>query len=856
LSHDAEEILDPNYSAKILDDRMPQRGEPKFAWLEGSVKNPDKWTAETPNLYTLMLTLCDTDGKVVEADSCRIGFRKIEIRDGRFLINGQPIRLRGVNRHEIDPDTGQALSTERMVQDITLMKQANINAVRTCHYPDDPRWYDLCDRYGIYVLDEANICTHGTRGFLANDPRWHNAFLDRAIRMAERDKNHPSVIIWSMGNESGYGPNFAAISGWLHAFDPTRPVHYEGAQGKPVDPPTVDIIGRFYPRLTTETYVKPDAPWNTRWDKLLEIAQRTNDNRPVLATEYAHAMGNAVGNLQEYWDEIYSNPRMLGGFIWEWVDQGLHKTAPDGTVFTALGGDFGDVPNHGGFCIKGLVFGDRTVQPKYWEVKKVYQPVQIEPVSSNVSAAAEVSPRNSFKKHRLTAAATSFSGPVIIKVTNRNSFMNLDEYEVRWSVTSDGEVLQSGVLNPLDCAPGKSVEVKIPADKEASSSERRAPSRHEGDLSDRNRAKTVLGIPVRSGAYWLRVSFHTRTNSLWAPAGYEIAWEQMQLVLKTSKSEGGTPRRPEIGGSQRSPLRKFDDAANDSVRIEGTNFAATFSRSAGMLTSLVYAGREMLAPATNGLVGPILQVWRAPTDNDKGFGNWLARDWREAGLTNLVRRVDSFDVSQPKSNEVRVTVITTSTATTGVFVHRAIWTVRGDGSLDMDNEFKPSGNLPPLPRIGVVMRVAGAFENLRWYGRGPWENYSDRKRSADVGIWSDTVAGQYIPYVKPQETGNKEDVRWLTLTDTNGTGLLVVAEEKPMAVSAIHFTAADLAAVRHNYELKPRPEVVLSLDAQQSGLGDSSCGPGVLGRYAVLPTKTHHLHLLFSPYPARGALDR
>jgi beta-galactosidase len=252
----------------------------------------------------------------------------------------------------------------------------------------------------------------------------------------------------------------------------------------------------------------------------------------------------------------------------------------------------------------------------------------------------------------------------------------------------------------------------------------------------------------------------------------------------------------------------------------------------------------------------VLQVWRAPTDNDKGFGNWLARDWREAGLTNLVRRVDSFEVTQPKSNEVHIVTVATSTARTSAFVHRASWTVRGNGSLDMDNEFKPSGDLPPLPRIGVVMRVAGAFENLRWYGCGPWENYADRKRSADVGIWSDTVSGQYVPYVKPQETGNKEDVRWLTLTDTNKIGLLVAAEEKPMAMSAIHFTAADLVAVRHNYELKPRPEVVLSLDAKQSGLGDSSCGPGVLERYAVLPAKTHHLHLLFSPCPASDAWDR
>ena len=793
LSRDAGEILNPDFSAKILDDRTPQRGEPKFAWLEGTVKSPAKWSAETPNLYTLVLTLCDENGNVVEADSCQVGFRKVEIRDGRFLVNGQPVRLRGVNRHEIDPDTGYALSTERMVQDITLMKQANINAVRTCHYPDDPRWYDLCDRYGIYVLDEANICTHGTRGFLANDPRWHNAFLDRAVRMAERDKNHPSVIIWSMGNESGYGPNFAAISGWLHAFDPTRPVHYEGAQGDPTDPSTVDIIGRFYPRLTTEPYVKPDAPWLTRWDKLLEIAQRTNDNRPVLATEYAHAMGNAVGNLQEYWDEIYSNPRMLGGFIWEWVDQGLNKTAPDGTKYTAMGGDFGDVPNHGGFCIKGLVFGDRTVQPKYWEVKKVYQPVLIKPVSLK-------------------------PGQIEIRVTDRNQFLNLDQFEVRWSVTSDGIVLQSGVLRPVDCEPGKTTNIKIPV------------------AAIRN---------LRAGAeYWLRVSFHTRKDELWAPAGFEIAWEQMQLAVKT-------PAVPKINAAG-SPALKLD-RNGDTVQIRGIRFTATFSRSAGTLTSLAYDGCEMLARTTDGPAGPVLQVYRSPTDNDKGFGKWLARDWKDAGLDQIQRHVDLFQAIQTQSNEVRVTVIATSTATGGAFVHRSIWTVRGDGSLDMDNEIKPSGDLPPLPRIGVVMRIAGEFENFRWYGRGPWENYSDRKRSADMGIWSDTVTGQYIPYVKPQETGNKEDVRWAALTDANGTGLLVTAED-PMAVSAIHFTAADLASVRHNHDLKPRPEVVLSLDAKQSGLGNGSCGPGVLERYAVLP-QVYHLHLRFSRCPAATAAD-
>lgn len=785
LKHAAEEILNPDFSARILDARTPQRGEPKFAWLEAKVKNPAKWTAETPNLYTLVLTLNDERGNVVEADSCQIGFRKIEICNGQFLVNGQPIRLRGVNRHEIDPDTGHAMTEARMIQDLALMKQANINAVRTCHYPDDPRWLDLCDRFGLYVMDEANICTHGTRGLLANDPRWTDAFLDRAQRMAERDKNHPSVIIWSMGNESGYGPNFAAVSGWLHEFDPTRPVHYEGAQTEGSAPPTVDIIGRFYPRLTEETYANPYNPLNTRWDKLLKIAQRTNDIRPVLATEYAHAMGNAVGNLQDYWNEIYSNSRMLGGFIWEWCDQSLHKKLPDGRLVDTLGGDFGDEPNHGGFCIKGLVSADREPYPKYWEVKNVCQPVLIEPVNLK-------------------------PGHVVVKVTNRNSFLNLTNYETRWSVTdSDGMTFQAGVLKPVDCAPGREVKIKIPV-----------------EIGRRR---------VKPGAeFWLRVSFHTRTRLSWAPAGLEVAWQQMKLAVRT-------PALPKAKPSGFPALTMHQDQSG--VVVGNASFSAMFSRAAGTLGSLDYRGREILA--TNILPGPILQLFRAPTDNDKGNGKWLARDWREAGLTNLVRQVDSFVVRQSKPGEVQIVTVVTNRATDGGIKLKTIWTVRGDGSVDMDARFEPFGELPLLPRVCVRLAIEHFYNGLRWYGRGPWENYPDRKDGADIGIWSGSMDDQYVSYVRPQENGNKEDTRWLELTDMNGVGLKISAVENPFAFSALHFTAEDLASVRHNYELKPRPEVILSLDAKQCGLGNSSAGPGVLEKYAV-PPQNYRLHLRFS----------
>lgn len=811
LRHSAAEILNGDWNAKILDDRTPQRGPAKFAWLEGVVKNPAKWTAETPNLYTLVLTLNDENGNVIEADRCQIGFRKIEIRNGQFLVNGQPIRLRGVNRHETDPDTGHTVSYERMVQDIELMKCANINAVRTCHYPDDPRWYELCDRYGLYVFDEANLEAQGTRGFLASDPRWHNAFLDRAIRMAERDKNHPSIIAWSLGNESGYGPNFAAMAAWLHDFDPTRPIHYEGAQGYrlsdlefqpgqnesssdkrsvelhskqksfPPDPPGVDMVSRFYPRVE-QPYVKPDSAENTRWEYLLEIAQRTNDSRPVLTSEYAHAMGNAIGNLQEYWDEIYSSPRLLGGFIWEWCDQGLRKSAPDGTKFIAYGGDFGDFPNLGIFCIKGIVTSDRGLYPKYWEVRKVYQPIAIEPVNLR-------------------------PGKMAVRVINRNAFLNMREFEARWSVMNNGNVFQAGVLKPVDCEPGKSVLVKLPIEK-----------------------------PDRFGECWLRVSFHARTDSAWAKAGHEVAWQQMKLDVK--------PQR--VHAIARSDLKELNRTENgDEVKIEGSDFTASFSRSAGTLASLTFSGREMLSQNTSTLSGPVLQLFRAPTDNDKGFGKWLARDWREAGLDHVTRRVESFEVSETKAKEIQIRTVAATSATNGGYRLQTIWTIHRDGTMDMDNRFEPFGSLPPLPRIGLVMRIASEFENLRWFGRGPIENYSDRKQAADIGVYSSTVTAQFVPYARPQENGNKEDVRWLMVTDTNGFGLRVTAEGSPFAMSALHFTAADLFAAKHDYELKPRPEIILSLDAKQSGLGNGSCGPGVLERYAVLPVP-YQLHVRFS----------
>jgi beta-galactosidase len=789
LSRNADEILNPDFSSEILNIRTPQRGPAQFAWLDGAVENPKKWTAETPWLYTVVLTLNNNEQQAIEAVSCRVGFRRVQIEKGQLLINGQPIRLYGVNRHEHDPDHGRAVSLDRMIQDITLMKQFNINAVRTSHYPNDPRWYDLCDRYGLYVMDEANIETHGLVGYLANDPTWSSAFLDRGIRMVGRDKNHPSIIFWSLGNEAGFGPNFAALSAWIRDADPTRPIHYEGAQADaqdkddPRDPDTVNVISRMYPRVKG-LY---DSESNNRWPKILQIAQDPRDSRPVLMCEYAHAMGNAVGNLQEYWDEIYSNPRMIGGFIWDWVDQGLRKRTADGQEYMAYGGDFGDKPNLKDFCLNGLVFADRTLTPKIMEVKKVYQPVRIEAVEKTIGH---------------------------LRLTNLYSFTNLNTLEPRWILICDGIELQSGILEPIDLSPGSQTEISLPL--------------------------TSIDALKTDGDLWLRLSFHLTQKVPWAPIGHEVAAEQILLAAgRQAPAKIDTKELPQIKVTEN----------DNSVHIQGADFTAVFGRAEGTLISLIYGGKEMLAQDMDNPAGPILQAYRAPTSNDRAFGKGRAYEWKQAGLDQLTRNVNKFQISRPAHNRVQIDIVSTSTTPGGAgFNLQTTWTIRPDGSLDMANRFEPFGTLSCLPRLGIVMHIAGQFNLLRWYGRGPQENYADRKQAADMGIWSGTVDQQYIPYPRPQETGTKVDVDWLALTNTAGVGLLVVADQ-PIAASALHYTAGDLDQARHTVELKRRDDVVLSLDARHSGLGNGSCGPGVLSCYEIAPEPVE-LHLGFRPCPA------
>ena len=788
LKGDVEDILDLEHKAGRMNEWYPQRGPRKLGRMSATIKSPKRWTAETPYLYKLHLTLLTAEGEVIEQVEQSVGFRSVEIRNGQLLVNGAPVRFRGVNRHEHDPRTARVMSEERMLQDILLMKQANINAVRTSHYPNVSRWYELCDSLGLYVMDEADIEEHGLRGTLASTPDWHAAFLDRAVRMAERDKNHPSIVMWSMGNESGYGPNFAAISAWLHDFDPTRPVHYEGAQGAggEPDPKTVDVISRFYTRVKQE-YLNPgiaegedkERAENARWERLLEIAERTNDNRPVMTSEYAHSMGNALGNFKEYWDEIYSNPRMLGGFIWDWVDQGIYKTLPDGRIMVAYGGDFGDKPNLKAFCFNGLLMSDRETTPKYWEVKKVYSPVELRVESGG------------------------------LRVTNRNHHTDLSQYRCLWTLSIDGKQKDQGEITLPEVAPGESETIPLPV----SIAGKKASAKATSDLR-------------------LTICFILKRDALWAKAGHEVAWEQFCIqegALLFSKLEN------------RGRLKVRAD--EEHLSISGSGFSIQWEKNAtGSLTSLTYHGKEMLAHPADFPLQPVTQAFRAPTDNDKSFGNWLAKDWSLHQMDNPRISLDSFKHEVREDGAVIVRVQTRNRYKEGMIVTKFLYTILSDGTIDLKTTFQPQGILPELPRLGIAFCLSSDYNTFIWQGRGPQDNYPDRKISAAVGLWKGSVADQYVHYPRPQDSGNKEEVCRLMLTDRHGKGIRVDAVEDVFSASALHYTAQDLYKETHDCNLKPRPEVILSLDAAVLGLGNSSCGPGVLKKYAI-DKKEHTLHI-------------
>ena len=795
-----EPVLDLDNKAANMNEWFPQRGPRKLGRMTAQIASPKLWTAETPYLYTLKMALINDEGTVIERVTERVGFRSVEVKGGQVLVNGKPIRFRGVNRHEHDPLTARVMTEERMIEDILLMKRANINAVRTAHYPDVPRWYELCDSLGLYVMDEADIEEHGLRGKLASNPDWHAAFLDRAVRMAERDKNRPSVVCWSMGNESGYGPNFAAISAWLHDFDPTRPVHYEGAQGVDgnPDPKTVDVISRFYPRVQEE-YLNPGIPEgadaeraeNARWERLLSIARRTNDDRPVLTSEYAHSMGNALGNFQEYWDEIYSHPRMLGGFIWDWCDQGIARLLPNGRMQMAYGGDFGDQPNLKAFCMNGVIFADRSYGPKYDEVKRVYQPVYMK--------------------------MTWFDGAECrLALQNHNHHTSFENYVGEWRLAIDGRIVDTGDFDLPNPRPGEEGLATVMVGN--------ALSKYDIDEHD-----------VR-----LNIEIKLAEDCAWADEGHVVAHDQIVLrdrqlqVVQRPLKEGGSVTVQE----------------GASLTVRAGSATLYFDRDKARLAGLKYGSQSIIAPVDT-LPAATFSAFRAPTDNDRSFGNWLAKDWTRHGMASPTVEPLSFSWRHLSANRVEVDCEERYRYAEGAIRVKHRYTVYGDGTVDFEQRYAFEGTLPELPCLGMVWTMNRALHKMSWFGRGPMESYPDRLRATRVGRFSSHVGAQYTHYPRPQDSANRESLTELTLTNKQGEGVIITALDKPFSAKVLPYTAQQLASTTHDCFLKELPATIVTLDAAVLGLGNSSCGPGVLKKYAIDKKKEYVLKVRLQPYKVK-----
>ena len=710
----------------VLDRRLePPLAGSMSARLE--VPGVTAWSAERPALYDLVVRLKAPDGAVVEEATVRIGFRRIEIVGLDLLINGARVLLRGVNRHDFDQHTGRVVSIDSMRADLVQMKQFGFNAVRTSHYPNDPVFLDLADELGVYVIDEADIESHQFQSTLCDDPRYLNQWVSRVSRMAERDKNHPSVILWSLGNESGHGANHDAAAAWLRRYDPSRPLHYEGAIrfDWTSDQAVSDLTCPMYPEI----------------DAIVEHARSGLQRHPLILCEYSHAMGNSNGTLAEYWDAIESTPGLQGGFIWEWWDHGLVQALPDGTRRWAYGGDFGDSPHDGNFVADGLNWPDRRPKPAMWEARTLNAPVAI---------------------------ALEADG---LRVTNRQSFIDLGWLAATWELVVDGDVVASRALELPVVGPGETAVVPLP------------------------------GWPreLPHGEAYLTTRWSTAREEPWAPAGFEIAALQV-AVRDEAMREVAT--EPAI------------DAADDRRELAADAEAP------------VDEAGQIVHPAL--AMSPTLALWRAPTDNDRIGG--MAGEWERQGLDRLERRLVELDRRGPVA-----TIIDEVTTAIGIRIrHSRTVSVLAGGAIRVDETAEIPAELSDLPRVGTVLEFVPGLEGLEWYGAGPHETYPDRKRSGLVGRWRASVTEAATPYIRPQENGGRADVRWLTLTRDDGTRVRITLDV-PAQVSATHFRAADLAMASHDVELVPRAETIVHLDAAHRGLGTASCGPDTLPRYLVGP---------------------
>lgn len=723
--------------------------------LSRFVEKPMKWSAEQPNLYTLVLCLKGKAGRIIETASCKVGFRRFELKDGLMQINGKPIMFKGVNRHEFNCDTGRTITYEEMLYDVRLMKQSNMNAVRTSHYPNDPLWYELCDEYGIYVIDEANLESHGTWRYgqeheewdnaPGSKPWWTGAVLDRVNSMLQRDKNHPCVLIWSLGNESLGGENFIKMHDFLKQNDPTRLVQYEGVFHFRASEAASDIESQMYSSV--------DA---------IEAYVYGNPKKPFILCEYCHATGNSCGNLFKYWELFEKHPLLQGAFIWDWKDKAIRAKTADGTECFAYGGDFGDAPHDANLGCDGLLFADGAVSPKLHEIRKCYQ---------NIGIIAEDIGKWEFK------------------LVNKFLFTGLDEYELHWVLERNGKTIAEG-KEPLSAAPGECEFVTLPC----------APA---DSLN-------------KGGEYWLTVSAHLTRDESWAEKGHEAAFEQFRILIRDALPQAAAERNAEI------TTREMEGC----LLIECDDFQTVFDMTSGNLMSYRFRGVELIKTPM------VPNFWRAPTDNDRGTGHHEKRAvWRDAGA---LRQLASFSWSR-MGGRVEVTVeywIPTEPHS----LCRMQYAVTGNG-IKVSVDLVPGEKLPEIPEIGMMLEMDRTFENIRWFGNGPFETYWDRAAGAKVGCYSGKIKDQFVPYVRPQECGNKTDVRWAAVTNGQGIGLLV-AGLPVVELNALPYSPNELEENDHVYKLPESFKTVLRINYKQMGVGGDA-------RWGTKPI-THPEYMLFA----------
>lgn len=749
--------------------KFEMKGEAETLSFSGRIKNVAKWTAETPELYDCILTLRDGEGNT-SVTACKTGFRKIEIKNAKLMVNGMPVDIKGVNRHEHSDTLGHVQTRDLILDDLKQMKRLNINAIRTCHYPNHPDFYDLCDRYGFYVVDEANIENHGMGSVpyfkdTVNHPAyredWYAAHVDRIDRMVKRDKNHPCVIGWSLGNECGNGKVFHDEYKRLKAYDPSRFVQFEQAW----EDWNTDVVCLMYPNMGR-----------------IKDYRESGKQRPFIMCEYAHAQGNSNGNFKDIWDVIYDSPNLQGGFIWDFKDQGfrMETESRDGRIYWMYNGKMGsykwleDKPSEWNTGTDGILSADGTPKPQAWEVKKVYQYIQ-------------------FKGKD---AAHGW-----ITVRNRHDFTNLKDYAFAWEICRNGEKTASGTFS-VDLLPHGQKDIRL-------------------DLPE---------IPDDGNEYFLNLYAYTKAASGLLPAGYEVAKEQLKL------GEGDFfARMPEASGN-------LEYSVDDGVLVFASgDVSGKIDLKKGVLSDYAIRGVRPFKKY------PEPAFWRTPVDND--FGNkmpWTCGVWRTAHVNRYVKNA-TVGERTPEGLPVKVEWILTDIQVP----YTMEFLVRNDGSLLVSGTMDMTGKkLPELPRFGMRMELAGRYENLCYYGRGPQENYIDRWSSAFVGRYEDKVENQYYPYARPQETGNKTDVRWLSLSDSEGTEVEITGVSQPIAFSALHYAPEDLdpgltRKMQHTIDAIPQKDVFLHVDLKQRGLGgDNSWGMFPYNPYRLWDKKYGYSYLI------------